>query len=155
MLQAKGGPSSMTLTQLRNAITTRALDIEAPGTDRDSGAGIFDALGSVGRTHPSYTDDPIIPKSTVVKARHIQELRDRIDAQRIRCGRSAFSWTDPTVTPGATVIKAVHVAQMRTALNEAYTGCGISPLPSYTNSTLTIVYAVDIVELRNFVVALE
>src|SRR5262249_18451175 len=44
MLQARGGPSSMTLSDMRNAMTSRALDIEAPGVDRDSGAGIFDAL---------------------------------------------------------------------------------------------------------------
>jgi len=59
---------------------------------------------------------------------HLTELRNRIDAQRQRCGLSLFSWTDSPVTSAVTPIKAVHINEMRTALNDAYTACHISPL---------------------------
>ena len=48
MLQAAGGPRSLTRAQLLKAMQDTALDIEAPGPwDRDSGAGIIDALAAV------------------------------------------------------------------------------------------------------------
>ena len=48
MLQAAGGPSSLTRAQLLQAMQSTALDIETPGAwDRDSGAGIIDALAAV------------------------------------------------------------------------------------------------------------
>ena len=49
MLEAAGGPNQVTLAQLRTGMTTGAavLDIEAAGVDRDSGAGIVMAPGSV------------------------------------------------------------------------------------------------------------
>ena len=47
MLEAAGGPEQVTLAQLRTAMTGAALDIEATGTDRDSGAGIVMAPGAV------------------------------------------------------------------------------------------------------------
>ena len=49
MLEAAGGPNQVTLAQLRTGMTTGAavLDIEASGVDRDSGAGIVMAPGSV------------------------------------------------------------------------------------------------------------
>ena len=48
MLQAAGGPRSLTRAQLLRAMQDTALDIEAPGAwDRDSGAGIIDALAAV------------------------------------------------------------------------------------------------------------
>jgi hypothetical protein len=159
MLQARGGPSSMTLSDMRNAMAGRALDIEAPGTDRDSGAGIFDALGIVGRIHPLFTDSPLTPGVTVIRAVHLTELRNRIDAQRQRCGLALFSWTDSPPTAGMTLIKAVHISEMRTALNDAYTACHISPLPTYTDSSIvvnsTVVKASHITELRNAVIAIE
>jgi hypothetical protein len=159
MLQAKGGPSSMTLSEMRDAITTRALDIEAAGVDRDSGAGIFDALGSVGRAHPAFTDSPLTPGVTTIRAVHLTELRNRIDAQRQRCGLSSFSWTDSPVTSAVTLIRAVHINEMRTALNDAYTACHISPLPTYTDNSIiansTVVKASHITELRNAVIAIE
>ena len=40
MLEAAGGPDNVTLSELQSAFTESALDIEAPGIDRDSGSGI-------------------------------------------------------------------------------------------------------------------
>ena len=49
MLEAAGGPKEVTLAELRTAMTatTAVVDIEADGTDRDSGAGIVMAPGAV------------------------------------------------------------------------------------------------------------
>ena len=50
MLEAAGGPADLALPELRYAMARSALDIEAPGVDRDSGAGIlmaFDAVAAV------------------------------------------------------------------------------------------------------------
>ena len=47
MLEAAGGPANLTLASLRAAMSGSALDIEAEGVDRDSGAGIVMAPGAV------------------------------------------------------------------------------------------------------------
>ena len=47
MLEAAGGPGNVTLSALRAGMTGGALDIEASGVDRDSGAGIAMAPGAV------------------------------------------------------------------------------------------------------------
>ena len=47
MLEAAGGRAHVTPAALRTAMTETALDIEAPGADRDSGAGIVMAPGAV------------------------------------------------------------------------------------------------------------
>ena len=48
-IEAAGGPEEVTLAELRTAMTasTAVLDIEATGTDRDSGAGIVMAPGAI------------------------------------------------------------------------------------------------------------
>ena len=47
LLEAAGGPARLTLARLRTGMTGAALDIEAEGVDRDSGAGIVMAPGAV------------------------------------------------------------------------------------------------------------
>ena len=47
MVEAAGGPTNVTPAALRTAMTGAALDIEATGVDRDSGAGIVMAPGAV------------------------------------------------------------------------------------------------------------
>jgi hypothetical protein len=156
MLQAAGGPASLTLAQIREAIAARSLDIEADGVDRDSGPGIMDALGVIGRVHPPFTDATLSAGSTIVKEVHLRQLRARVDAQRVRCRLTPFEWTDPSLAAGLTLIKAVHIAELRTALNAAYTACGVSP-PSYEDPNLTgsVVKALHFNDLRNAVLALE
>ena len=47
MLEAAGGPRNVTRAELRAGMAASALDIEAPGTDRDSGVGILMAPAAV------------------------------------------------------------------------------------------------------------
>jgi hypothetical protein len=100
-----------------------------------------------------FTDDPLIPGVTVVKASHLAELRLRVDALRMRFGAGVYAWTDPGL-PAGTTIKAVHVHQLRLALQQAYTAAGLPP-PAYTEQAITVIKAAHIHELRSAVVSLE
>jgi hypothetical protein len=96
----------------------------------------------------TFTDDPLIPGTTPIKAVHITELRSCIDALRARYGQPVFTYTDPDLT--GVGVQAVHVVELRTALQGAYDGAG-RMAPVYTDPTLTagtLVKAAHIQELR-------
>jgi glucose/arabinose dehydrogenase len=102
-----------------------------------------------------FTDDPIVPGSTVVKAVHVTELRSLINVLRRRFGLSEFVWTDPTIA--STVVKAIHITEMRAALNEAFAAAGRAQ-PTYTDPALSVgnaVKAVHLTDLRSAVLALK
>ncbi len=100
-------------------------------------------------TTMTFTDDPVLAAVTPVKAIHIMELRQAVDAVRASAGLTAASWTDTSLA--GIVIKAIHIQELRTALNAALTVVG-KPVPSYTDPTLmagtTTVKAVHVNELR-------
>ncbi len=73
-----------------------------------------------------FTDDPIRPGVTPVKAVHFTELRARIDGLRATHRLNPFQWTDPVPEVGAPV-KTVHVTQLRAALLETYSAAGRTP----------------------------
>ena len=154
MLQAAGGPRSLTRAQLLRAMRDTALDIEAPGAwDRDSGAGIVDAVRAVGAARILLTGPTRGGGAGTV---HLTELRDRIDAARRACGLGGVSWTEPHVVSGVTPIRAVHVTQPRAALAEAYGACGRTP-PPWTDPDLgpgTPVKALHFAELGDAAQAL-
>ena len=100
-----------------------------------------------------FTDDPLVPGVTMVKALHVTELRARIDAQRARFGGGPYAWTDPGLTAGM-MITAVHVNELRVALQEAYISAGTAP-PGFTGSIAGVIMAAHFQELRNAVVQLE
>ena len=105
----------------------------------------------------TFTDDPIQPGVTPVKAIHFTELRTRIDALRRSAGLPAFPWTDPVLTPGVTPVKLVHLAELREALAAAYAGARRS-VPIWTDaapSGRTPIRAAHVTELRAAVSALE
>ena len=106
----------------------------------------------------AFTDDPLVPGVTPVRAVHLLELRSRIDALRLRAGLPAFGWTDAKVVPGATPARALHLTELRSALGEAYAASG-RPASGYTDAAVTAgvtaMRAVQLQELRRAVVALE
>ena len=63
-----------------------------------------------------FTDHPIRPGVTPVKAVHFTELRERTDALRRAVGLPAFSWTDTVLRPGVSSVKLVHLRELREAL---------------------------------------
>lgn len=106
----------------------------------------------------SFTDHPIQPGVTPVKAVHFMELRARIDALREVAGLPAFSWTDPVLRTGATRIKLAHLIELRTALADAYATAGRA-VPRWTDalpaSASIPIRAAHLMELRAAVMALE
>ena len=98
----------------------------------------------------AFSDDPLVPHSTVVKAAHITETRAAIDSLRVAHGLATFAWTDPTLVPGSAPVKVVHLTELRTALNQAYVAAGRTP-PTYTDplvARLTVINALHLNELR-------
>jgi hypothetical protein len=109
-----------------------------------TGAGLF------------FTDDPLIPGVTPIKAVHIRQLRARINMIRLRFALPAFVFTDANLSD--VVAKRLHVLELRTALEDAYVAA-VRTVPSYTDLTLTpqetLIKVVHIMELRAAVLALE
>jgi hypothetical protein len=102
-----------------------------------------------------FTDDPLVPGRTVVRAIHILELRARIDATRVAHALAPYTWSDGTLTD--VTIRAVHIRELRDALDQVYTAVALEP-PVYTDSPLfsgTVVKAAHISELRAALVAVE
>jgi hypothetical protein len=90
-------------------------------------------------------------------ARHVTELRARIDGLRQDLGLASFTWTDPSLAPGTTA-RAVHLQELRAALQQAYLVAGHSP-PVFTDPSLvaggSTIRSAHIRELRGAVTALE
>jgi subtilisin-like proprotein convertase family protein len=105
----------------------------------------------------TFTDNPLVAGTTLIKAIHVNELRPRIDAIRIAKGLGAFSWGAALVA-GTSVVTVQHVNDLRTALGQAYTAALMTP-PTYTDPVLvagtTKVKAVHITEVRSAIVAIE
>lgn len=95
--------------------------------DKDAVSHLYTA--SSGGTAPpptfTFTDDPLLP-GTVIKAVHLQQLRNAVNSLRAYAGLGAASWTDPSLS-GVTV-KAIHLTQLRDRLNEARRALGLAPV---------------------------
>jgi Subtilase family len=98
-----------------------------------------------------FSDDPLVPYVTKVKALHVLELRQAINASRAAAGLVAFSFTDAALATG-TRIKAVHLTELRAALDAARQTLNLSPL-TYTdgNPAARKIKAVHLQELRDAV----
>lgn len=102
-------------------------------------------------TTMSYTDDPLVATSTVIKAQHINELRVAVNAVRTTAGLPQASWTDASL-PGV-FIKAVHITELRQNLDQALQVMGFAT-PVYTDQTLNpglIVNRLHVQEVRQAV----
>ncbi len=106
----------------------------------------------------AFTDDPLQPGVTPVRAVHFTELRTRIDALRSAAGLLRFSWTDPVLQVGVTRVRRVHLLELRAALAEAYGAAGRAA-PRWTDASpaagSTPIRAAHLTELRAAVLALE
>ena len=106
----------------------------------------------------SFTDDPLQPGVTPVKAVHFTELRTRIDALRSAAGLLRFSWTDAVLRAGVTRVRRVHLLELRSALAEAYGASGRAA-PRWTDASPAVgstpIRALHVTELRAAVLALE
>lgn len=103
-----------------------------------------DAVGNVSpysnrelATAVTFEDDPFPdpPAPPVkIKAVHLTELRDAINAVRWTAGLNLATWTNSS--PKGMRILADHVREMRTALDEALSALNL-PVQSYIDSNLT------------------
>ena len=105
-----------------------------------------------------FTDHPIVPGETPVRAVHFTELRSRIDGLRTRAGLAVYDWTDPVLGAGVTAVRLVHLLEMRSALAGAYAAVG-RQTPSWSDAATvarqTPIQAVHLMELRAAVIVLE
>ena len=85
-------------------------------------------------TGAPFTDDPIVPGMTPMKAVHFTELRVRIDALRQAAGLARLAWTDAVLTARVTPVRLVHLLELRQALAEAYAAAGRAA-PGWTDAT--------------------
>jgi hypothetical protein len=97
-----------------------------------------------------FTDSPLAATVTLIKAVHLSELRQAVNAMRATAVLGAASFTDLDLT-GGMAIKAVHVQQLRDALTEARATLGLTAI-AFTDPTLTpgptAVKAVHVEQLR-------
>jgi len=125
-----------------------------PTTATASGVSMVVDYVRVFKRAGAFSDDPLIPGVTPVRAMHVSELRNRINAVRGRFGVAAYNWTDPDLT--AAPIKAIHITELRAAITDAYTAATLAP-PIFSDPALAgmPIKAVHIAELRNATVSLE
>ena len=145
--------SRATLTPVSVGMTTVTV------TASDTGGSSATQRFAVSVTAPStFTDHPIRPGTTPIRAVHFRELRERIAALRRRWSLPAVGWTDPILTAGVTPVRLVHLLELRSALAEAYARAGRTA-PRWSDTApaadTTPIRAVHLMELRAAVVELE
>ena len=95
----------------------------------------------------SFTDDPLVPGTTIIKRVHILELQAAVNVVRKAGGLDEVSFTDGLLM-GVT-IKLIHVNELRMALDAARRRLNLPPL-HYTDISIgSVVGAADFTELRN------
>jgi hypothetical protein len=85
----------------------------------------------------TFTDNTLTVGVTKVKAQHIIEIRQAVDALRAVAGLGPAPWTDPTLSPFSTIIRAVHILELRSFLEDAASRLGYPAGPAYTDPGLT------------------
>jgi hypothetical protein len=110
------------------------------------------AVDSVGNVSPfsaidlataiSFTDDTITSTSTVIKAAHVNELRQAIDAVRETANLSPANWGG-AISSGVTTVQATHIQDLRTNLDQARSALGL-PQCSYTDNSVAALRTVFI-----------
>ena len=149
---AVSGPT-VTVTPVRPGSAT----ITVTATD-DGGLSATQQFAVTVAARAAFTDHPIVPGTTPIRAIHFTELRDRIDAARRRSGLPAFLWTDPALVAGVTPVRRVHLTELRSALDAVYDAAG-RPRPAYADGGVdagaTPIKAAHLMELRAAVLRVE
>ncbi|PYQ27130.1 MAG: hypothetical protein DMF56_21465 [Acidobacteria bacterium] len=96
-----------------------------------------------------FTDDPLMSGVTPMKAVHLAELRQAVNALRAVAALGNVSFTD--AASAGVPVKAIHIQELRDALTPARAALGLGML-SFTNPTLTpgttAIRAVHLQEVR-------
>lgn len=83
-----------------------------------------------------WTDDSIQPQTTIVRAQHLLELRDAVNAVRLAAEIAPVTNWQPGLA-AQQQIKAVHITELRTNLDEALVAINPPAQPPYTDPNLT------------------
>ncbi len=113
--------------------------------------GQMSAFGNVDlATATLFTDDPLVVGSTIVRAGHLSDIRNAVNAVRAAAGLPAAIYVD--TNPAGLPIKAAHINELRAALDPARSALGLLAV-TYANGPLNVlpVRALDFTELRNAV----
>ena len=152
VVTARAAGARVTLTAVSRGVST----IRVTATDPVGLSAAQSFAVTVGAA--SFTDDPIRPGVTPVRAIHFTELRTRVDTLRGEAGLERFAWTDVVLTAGATPVRLVHLLELREALRAVYVAAGRAE-PGWTDSVpvvgTTPIKAVHLMELRAAVRELE
>jgi len=92
-----------------------------------------------------FTDDPLVPMATLIKAVHITQLRTAVNAMRSAAGLTPLA-ADGTIGVGQRV-RASHITALRSALDQARASLGLPSVPY--SIPLTLIRAAHVTELRN------
>ena len=148
--------ASVTLTAM--SAGTATVQVTATDPSGLSAAQSFAVAVTSATAVTRFTDDPLRPGVTPVRAIHFMELRTRIDLLREAAGLGRHRWTDPVLRAGVTPVRLVHLSELRSAAAAAYEAAG-RPVPRWTDPAPTRgntpIRAVHLTELRAAVVALE
>jgi hypothetical protein len=90
----------------------------------------------------TFTDDTLYSQSTLVKAAHINELRQSVDAVRALASLPAVNWGG-SVVPNVTEVQATHIQDLRVNLDAARSALNL-PQCSYTDNSLAALRASNI-----------
>ncbi len=152
-LGASGGSETVTLGAAHLPAHTHAVtvnSITATARCRNGFGNRATPVGSVPAVGPPVPDAPLTPRSSVIRASEISDLRSRVDGYRVSAGLGPYPYSDPTLTVGTTTIQARHITELRTALVQAYQARLLTP-PAFTDPVLdagTTVKAVHVTELQ-------
>ena len=158
---SRPGVAAVSVSGSRLTVTPRgpgATTVTVTATDTGGGSNQTATQTFTVTVVQPFTDDPIVPGETPVRAVHFTELRSRIDGLRTGLGLAPFTWTDPNLRPGVTRVRLVHLTELRSALADVYRAAG-RPAPRWTDTTpvggTTPIRATHLTELRAAIVALE
>jgi len=144
-LQVPAGASSGIHVNTTSALIGTAVGARAAG---DVVGGV-PAVANLLATSFQFTDDPIVPGVTPIKAIHFTELQGLIDALRGVNGLPPYAWN--TLVAGVTDVQAVHLANLRIAVNQVLVAAG-SPAESWETDAANIqsltIRADDLTEVR-------
>jgi hypothetical protein len=94
-----------------------------------------------------FTDPTLVPGSTPIRAAHVIEMRNAVNAVRVAAALGAATWTDPDLTGIA--VQATHFTQLRDALDAARSALGMASL-IYSDPIVAnvVIHAAGLNELR-------
>ena len=97
-----------------------------------SSGGAFSPFSNIDlATAISFEDDTLTAGSTLIRASHVNQLRQAVNAVRATANQSAASWAE-AITAGSTLVRASHIQELRTNLDAARSTLTL-PACSYTS----------------------